>query len=969
MKNYTKIGYNISRYGVQLKKILKYNDSSNKYKFQSPTIMQKQNIMITQEQNDSKMSLKNLRKGYREFTPENRVKESPSIALSTTSFDWKTNHRPSFSASRYTNFFSSTPKKNYLKKRTNISHQNSISLIPSYNKKSGLNEEKDRKNKIIDKLSSSYRATYRSNSRNNLSSTYNNKEFNLNSKRSSLQTNDINNFSLNKSYAYESTKRKELSSINSILKNQNKELRQKVNELRYKINDLLNSIKSLKLDNQRAGSAKKILMMKIQNLENELDNNDTIRINELEKKSNIISQLNKEIMYLNTLLDEKENLIIDLSNNLENYNGENNINEGYNKRKKLYNKTEENSDDINFGYNEEVRRINNKELINQINDLREQIENLEYEKESTERENKIMNNNLINNKDRLIQNNERIAKLIKENVTFRKINQKLKNDINQKIKNYISNLNEQKISFEKKQNEYESNINDLRQKLNLLKNKNKILEYTINNICNKNLPQKQNIDDNENIINQFLVQLDKLIEENIILKTHLNEQGQDLNNNFNKDNNIGNNFQQINNLKNDLKEKNNEINNLKEKLKILFNKLNSFKNKNEDLMRNITQLKQKINQLNIKVNNLKNDNFNKQQQIIDISNFNNKLSIQVNNAYSDYYQKTFNNYDLNHNEESKKQIFLLESKNKELQKQLMNNLNKKENHDDKINQIIFEKNNLLKENYNLKEEILSLKNKINELKNKNNIKETENQKLLNIIKNKEIENAKIQNELDNNYRGSEFGKLSMENNININFNQKIEGNNTQTEILKKINYYRKNNDKLFQENSLLKQTLDNIQNGQDETIHNLKDEIKDKSLQIQKLKKENNYLKNNIKNNNDEEKEKEIDLDNINGIDLYRNIASSTGFNDANRIKLYKEEIKNYKIENESDKNQIKTLKEEIKMMKTKIKNFETFGGQMKNMDEFISLLNQVLLNYNPKNKEQKVALNKIKEVLNNIQK
>ena len=72
---------------------------------------------------------------------------------------------------------------------------------------------------------------------------------------------------------------------------------------------------------------------------------------------------------------------------------------------------------------------------------------------------------------------------------------------------------------------------------------------------------------------------------------------------------------------------------------------------------------------------------------------------------------------------------------------------------------------------------------------------------------------------------------------------------------------------------------------------------------------------------------------------------------------------------NESDKIQIKTLKEDIKIFKEKIKNLETFGGQIKDMNEFIFLLNQVLINYKPKKKEQKDALNKIINVKRNIDK
>ena len=63
---------------------------------------------------------------------------------------------------------------------------------------------------------------------------------------------------------------------------------------------------------------------------------------------------------------------------------------------------------------------------------------------------------------------------------------------------------------------------------------------------------------------------------------------------------------------------------------------------------------------------------------------------------------------------------------------------------------------------------------------------------------------------------------------------------------------------------------------------------------------------------------------------------------------------------------QIKALKEEIKELKEKIKKLETFSGQLNNFNEFIQLLQSALLNYKPKKKEQKAALNRLKEILNN---
>ena len=97
-----------------------------------------------------------------------------------------------------------------------------------------------------------------------------------------------------------------------------------------------------------------------------------------------------------------------------------------------------------------------------------------------------------------------------------------------------------------------------------------------------------------------------------------------------------------------------------------------------------------------------------------------------------------------------------------------------------------------------------------------------------------------------------------------------------------------------------------------------------------------------------------------------RKTVNSMDLNYEERINLYKSEIKQLKNMNESDIIQIKTLKADIKEMKEKINKMETFSGQLKNYDEFLSLLNKVLLDYKPKKKEQKEALNKLIEVMTN---
>ena len=258
------------------------------------------------------------------------------------------------------------------------------------------------------------------------------------------------------------------------------------------------------------------------------------------------------------------------------------------------------------------------------------------------------------------------------------------------------------------------------------------------------------------------------------------------------------------------------------------------------------------------------------------------------------------------------------------------------------------------------------------------LKQEENQKLFNIIKEKERENQILKNQISKNV--NEEQRDFDEEQFNIEMNNELEEKNNIIEKLEKqINILKNNNEKITMENSELKEKYQLIQSGKDEgfvnTLDNLKEELKDKEKIIKKLIEENknmrnmnnNYNINNIKN----EEEKEIDLNNHNNRNEnnpFRVTMNSQGLNDADKIRLYRERIKECEQINESDKIQIKTLKEDIKIFKEKIKNLETFGGQIKDMNEFIFLLNQVLINYKPKKKEQKDALNKIINVLNNFQ-
>ena len=999
----------------QLKKKYRYNDSLKKYKRTMINLAQKSKN-LAQSQNQLEADLSNSNVGFNKISTEFKEREAPSSNNMIKKFDWTKNRRVALSAPKFHILKHSTPKKDFNLRRKNLYiNTPKVTNYSTYLKTTNNFKEFDdveRRNIISDILSSSFRTTYRTKSRPNFRPPLAFNDFNLNPNKSSAN-NDIDNMTVI-STSFNSAKSKEIVTLNNILTKQNKELRQRIREMRYKINDLLNNIKLIRMDNQRLNTEKNKLLMRITKLENELDISKNISLNQLESKSNIIAQLNEEIMKLNAIIDEKENEIINLTNNINENNYDNDMNNQYDNGKQFYdnnnirdNEIRELEDDTNTNIDiETLRQLDSNDLINQIISLKNEIKNLKYEKENNEQENKILNSNLLDNNDKLLKNNERINSLTQENQKIRRMYKTLKSEF-EKMKNYTSHLREQNPSFDNQQKEYQNNINNLTQKLNLLKNENNVLKNVINSSGTKNISKNQNANDNlNNMDNQLLIQLDQLLEENNMLKAQLNQNNENKDNNdFKGGNNMDNNFQEINYLKNDIEEKTIEINNLQEKLKNLITQLNTYKNNNGDLSKNNTKLKQEINQLNSKISNLENEKINYKQQIIDLSNVNNKLSIQLNSASNDNFQ-SFNNNIINsnnnnqNNQELEQQIILLQRKNEELEEQLKNSLNDGNNNSNQISKILFEKNKLIKENTALKNELLSLKNSMNNLDDENQnktlevtkikelekqleqarnecelnfnelkIKQNENQKLLNVIKNKEMENEELQNELANKYgrdNGHDFGAGG--NNFNFQLNDQID------KLEKEINNYKNINNKILQENTQLKEKLQLFQSGQDEgliiTIDNLKDELKDKTLQIQKLIEENNLLRNNKKNNINKNEEKEIDLNNNNGNEHnpFRKSVNSTGLNDAEKIKFYKEQIKEYKMTNESDKIQIKTLKEDIKMMKAKIKSLETFGGQVKNMTEFIALLNQALLNYKPKKKEQKDALDKIVNILNNNQ-
>ena len=414
---------------------------------------------------------------------------------------------------------------------------------------------------------------------------------------------------------------------------------------------------------------------------------------------------------------------------------------------------------------------------------------------------------------------------------------------------------------------------------------------------------------------------------------------------------------------------------------------------------------------------------------MDLSNTNNILKIRVNSVHSGNFKlNAFRNEEKN--QELEKQIQQLQQIIEDLQEKVNLLTKENDNNSNILNiinekQKISEENRKLqKENLDLQNELLITKAQINENEENENDFIGENAKYLiniksNVVKNVEKELEELKNEYNEslellNKKESEFNdRFNNENNI---INENKESNNETlylieiNELKKDIEEKKTKIEKLEQELKSTKDTeatkmlnnlvienfkKNNINDGdkdyeeqmkifnnktshmsKDEknslVLNNLHKELEDKNILIEKLMEENNILKNIKANNNNysnEETNKEMNMNNHINIKSKENelkSASSKEISEVEKLKLFKNEIKDLKERNQSDINQIKALKDEIKELKEKIKKMETFSGQLKNYEEFITLLDSALLNYKPKKKEQKAALKRLMEIAHN---
>jgi hypothetical protein len=264
--------------GKRLKKKYRYNDSLGKYKNKYQNLIHKPKNETNQ--NKFEDALTNLKSGLAENSQEVEVKEKIREHMPVRKHNLINTHKLSISVPKYHILRPSTPKRDYNLIKRKVLLNTPKTLNNSSYFKTSDNFAPFTETDISNKYNSTMRHKYRNFSRPNFRPLLTTTDFNLSSKY------NINNIG-------DSSRNKELITLNNILVKQNKELRQKTREMRYKINDLLNNVKIVRIDNQKVSNEKKKLLMQIQNLENQLDNNKSMSLNELESKSNLIT--NKKI--------------------------------------------------------------------------------------------------------------------------------------------------------------------------------------------------------------------------------------------------------------------------------------------------------------------------------------------------------------------------------------------------------------------------------------------------------------------------------------------------------------------------------------------------------------------------------------------------------------------------------------------------------------------------------------------------
>ena len=297
----------------------------------------------------------------------------------------------------------------------------------------------------------------------------------------------------------------------------------------------------------------------------------------------------------------------------------------------------------------------------------------------------------------------------------------------------------------------------------------------------------------------------------------------------------------------------------------------------------------------------------------------------------------------------------------------------------KLEALISEKNEIKKNNDNLCKEIVSLKQKleifINEENNKK-IEENDNydkdeeiaklKKELKEIQEEKIELINTKNEISSKRYEfeNEIKKLDIElQKVNNELKDQISKNEL---IEKELENYKKINSQILAENSMKQEKINEYINNnlKTEDKNNMAQKIEELNQVIEKKDKEIGQLKEEIEKNKKKKNKIASPFSGFNKNSSFGesgNLSSHVdrisvgmgedGINDSEKIQKYVERFKEYKNEIEAEQQLTKILKEDIKNLKQKL-------------NEIIKLFNLSTKDYKPKKKEQKEALEQLKNYI-----
>ena len=362
------------------------------------------------------------------------------------------------------------------------------------------------------------------------------------------------------------------------LENEIKEKKENIEEIKNKKNNIDNNekVNYLKIIEEN----KKDILLKEKNINelNEKINNQnkdyTIKIKNLNEKNNILSQnlIDKEAEIKN-LINKNElqnNEILNLKNIINNNEKDSKIKEYENK----INNNKQIIDNLNDLLNKE--KNNNNEKNELINKYKNEINELNRKKDD--------NNNILNDNNILINN-------LKEE------KMKLNDEIVQ-LKNKISVIEEEKNDIQKNN---ELNNNDKNEEIEKIKNELDEKNKYINELRNKVINLESQYDKLKLKEDNIIIENESLSKELNIYKNKCDKLQIDYNlNNYN----LSKELNELNKKYNIINEESKQINELKIEKEKMLQKIIEYKNNEELNMQQIKALKEHIKEIEKKKNNI-----------------------------------------------------------------------------------------------------------------------------------------------------------------------------------------------------------------------------------------------------------------------------------------------------------------------------------------------------------------------------